>query len=199
MLASFHAYGTELTSQALLISWCSLLNRLSPPCFHTSAGIPTPPGALPSFRQVIALAISAMVGISSRLVLVMRCVMLSRASWSMSPGTLSSFWKWSLHLATILDFRWTGPFFLGPHTSFCPLSFLSAVLCSSYAILSNQSCFSARVRFCSSLQASLYAAVVELVLLVCNTLWWVWSGRWGRTSTGVFCLACQYMFWLCCI
>ena len=39
MLASFHACGTEPTSQALVISWCSLLNRLSPPCFHTSAGI----------------------------------------------------------------------------------------------------------------------------------------------------------------
>ena len=29
--------------------------------------------------------------------------------------------------------------------------------------------------FCSSMQASLYAAVVDLVLLVCNTLWWAWS------------------------
>ena len=34
------ACGTEPISQALVISWCSLLNRLSPPCFHTSAGIP---------------------------------------------------------------------------------------------------------------------------------------------------------------
>ena len=83
MLASFHACGTEPISQALVISWCSLLNRLSPPCFHTSAGIPSPPGALPSFRLAIALAISSIVGISSRLVLVMRCGMLSRASWSM--------------------------------------------------------------------------------------------------------------------
>ena len=125
MLASFHACGTEPTSQALVISWCSLLNRLSPPCFHTSAGIPSPPGALPSFRSANALAMSAMVGISSRFVLVMRWGMLSRASWSMSPGTLSSFWKCSLHLATTfllsekvpipsVDFRWTGPFILGP-------------------------------------------------------------------------------------
>ena len=47
MLASFHACGTEPISQALVISWCSLLNRLSPPCFHTSAGIPScfPPTA----------------------------------------------------------------------------------------------------------------------------------------------------------
>ena len=81
-------------------------------------------------------------------------------------------------------------------------SFLSAALCSSTAFLSHQSDFSARVRFCSSLQASLYAAVVDLVLLVCNTLWWAWSvapGCWGRTSPGVFCLACQDMSWLCCI
>ena len=29
--------------------------------------------------------------------------------------------------------------------------------------------------FCGSLQASLYAAVVDLMLLVCNNLWWAWS------------------------
>ena len=100
--------------------------------FHTSAGIPSPPDVLPSFKPALALTISAMVRISSRLVLVMRCGMLSRASWSMSPGTLISLWKCSLHLATTLllsekvsitsvDFRWTGPFVLGPHTSFSPL------------------------------------------------------------------------------
>ena len=132
MVASFHACGTEPISQALLISWCSLLNRLSPPYFHISAGIPFPPGALPSFRPAIALAILSMVGISSRHVLVMRCLMLSRSSGSISPGTLSSFWKCSLYLAPTLllaekvsipsvDFRRTGPFFLGPHTSFSPL------------------------------------------------------------------------------
>ena len=71
---------SEPTSQALVISWCSLLNRLSPPCFHTSVGIPSPPGALSSFRPAIALVISAMVGISLRHVLVMRCGMLPRAS-----------------------------------------------------------------------------------------------------------------------
>ena len=52
---------------------------------------------------------------------------------------------------------------------------LSAALCSSTAFLSHQSDFSARVCFCSNLQASLYAAVVDLVLLVCNSLWWAWS------------------------
>ena len=53
--------------------------------------------------------------------------------------------------------------------------FLSAARCSSTAFLSHQSDFSARVRFCSSLQASLYVAVLDLVLLVCNTLWLAWS------------------------
>ena len=46
-------------SRALVISWCSLLNRLSPPCFHTSAGFPSPPGALPSFTPAITLANSS--------------------------------------------------------------------------------------------------------------------------------------------
>ena len=55
------------------------------------------------------------------------------------------------------------------------MSFLSAALCSSTAFLSHQSDFNARVCFCSHLQASLYAAVVDLVLLVCNNLWWAWS------------------------
>ena len=68
---------------------------------------------------------------------------------------------------------------------------------------SHKSDFSARVHFSSSLQASLYAAVVDLVLLVCNPLWWAWSlllirvcSSWslgGRTSPRVFCLACQHM------
>ena len=60
---------------------------------------------------------------------------------------------------------------------------LSAALCSSTAFLSHQSDFSARVLFCSSLQASLYAAVVDLVLLVCNTLWWAWSLLLIRVSS----------------
>ena len=55
------------------------------------------------------------------------------------------------------------------------MSFLSPVLCSSTAFLSHQSDFRAGLRFCSSLQTSLYAAVVDIVLLVCNTLWWAWS------------------------
>ena len=131
MTASFHACGTEPTSQSLLISWNSQLNILPPSCFHTSAGIPYPPGALPSFRPAIALAYK--VGISLRLdVLVMQCGMMSITSWSRSPGSLSSFWKCSLYLATTIllsekasnpsvDFTWTVPFFMGPHTSFRPL------------------------------------------------------------------------------
>ena len=55
------------------------------------------------------------------------------------------------------------------------MSFLSAALCSSTAFLFHQFDFSALVRFCSCLQASLYAAVVDLVLLVCNTLYWALS------------------------
>ena len=46
------------------------------------------------------------------------------------------------------------------------MSFLSAALCSSSAFLFHQSDFSARVSFCSSLQASLYAAMVDLGLLI---------------------------------
>ena len=71
----------------MVISWSSLLNRLSPPCFHTSAGIPSPLGALPSFRLTIALAISSMVNTSSRHMLVLHCWMLSSAWCSMSLGT----------------------------------------------------------------------------------------------------------------
>ena len=91
MMAFFHACGTKPASQALVISWCSQPNRLSPPCFHTSAGIPSPPGTSPYFRLTIALAISSMVGNLSRHVLLMRCGMLSRASLSMLSGTLSRF------------------------------------------------------------------------------------------------------------
>ena len=71
--------------------------------------------------------------------------------------------------------------------------FLSPALCSSTAFLSHQSDFSARVRFYSSLQAFLYAAVVDLVLLICVTLVGLVSfshkNRWGQSSPGVFCLA----------
>ena len=80
------------------------------------------------------------------------------------------------------------------------MSLLSTALCSSTAFLSHQSDFSARMRSC--LQASLYAAVVDLVLLVYNTFWWAWSLLLIRVcspSPGVFCLACQDMSWLCCI
>ena len=140
------------------------------------------PDALSSFRVAIALAISAMVGISSRLVLVMHCRMLSRASWFMSPVMLSSFWKWSLHLATTLAVReglhsiyWfqvnRSLLFGSPHFLQSIVEALHVVSVSScIAFLSHQSNFSAWVRFCSSLQASLYAAVVDLVLQVCNTL-----------------------------
>ena len=191
MPASFHACGTEPTYQALVISWCRLLNRSSPPCFHASAGIPSHPDALPSFRPAIALAISSMVGISSRHVSVMRCGILSRALWYMSPGTLSNSWKCShsillqvsccqrrypFHLLISgeqVPSSWV-PILPSVHCR-SPSWFLSAALCSSTAFLSHQSDFSARVHFCSSLQAYLYAAVVDLVLLVCNTLWWAWS------------------------
>ena len=115
VLASFHVCGTEPTSQALMINWCSLLSKLSPPCFHTSAWIPSPPGALPSFRPAIALAISAMVGISSRLVLVMRSGMLSRASWYMSPG-MSSHNSLAVRegLHSIFWFQVNGSLLIGP-------------------------------------------------------------------------------------
>ena len=83
------------------------------------------------------------------------------------------------------------------------MSFLSAAFCISAAFLSHQSDFSARVRFCSSLQASLYATVVDLVLLVCNTLWLTWSlllirvcCSWSLGSIQSWCflsaLACIY-------
>ena len=71
---------------------------------------------------------------------------------------------------------------------------LSAALCSSTAFLSLQSDFSARVCFCSSLQASLYAAVMDLVFLVCSTLWWAWSlllirvcSSWSLASNQSWC------------
>ena len=48
------------------------------------------------------------------------------------------------------------------------MSFLSA------ALSHHPSDFSAWVRFCSCLQASLYAAVVDLVLQGYNILWWAW-------------------------
>ena len=54
---------------------------------------------------------------------------------------------------------------------------------SLLSFLSQQSDFSARLRFCSSLQASLYAAVVDLVLLVCNTLWWAWPPLFIRVCS----------------
>ena len=95
MLASFHSYGPEPTTQALVISWCSLLNRLSPPCFHTSARIPYLPSALPSFRPAIALGISSMVGIPS-----------------LSPETFSSFWKCSSILPQLSCCKRMSPFHL---------------------------------------------------------------------------------------
>ena len=72
MLASFQACGTWSSSHALLIHRCSLLDKLAPPYFHTSAGIPSPPGAFPSLSPLIALTISSIVGFSSRAVLTLR-------------------------------------------------------------------------------------------------------------------------------
>ena len=76
------------------------------------------------------------------------------------------------------------------------MSFLSAALCSSTAFLSYQSDFSARVCFCSSLQASLYAAVVDLMLLVCNTLVGLVSSEVEPVL--VFSLWLAKIYWLCC-
>ena len=75
------------------------------------------------------------------------------------------------------------------------------------AILSHQSDFSARVRFCSSLQASLYSAEVDLVLLVCKTLWWAWSllliricSSWllGSNQSGCFLSGLPRYVFVCC-
>ena len=86
------------------------------------------------------------------------------------------------------------------------MSFLSAALCSSTAFLSHQSDFSLRVRFCCSLHASLYAAVVDLALLVCNIIWWAWflllisvCSSWSLGSNQSWCFLCQDMSCLCCI
>ena len=74
------------------------------------------------------------------------------------------------------------------------ISYMSAPLCSSTALRSHQSDFSARVRFCSSLQASFHAAVVDLILMVCNTLRWDWSlllirvcSSWSLASNQSWC------------
>ena len=212
MLPSFHARGKEPTSQALVISSWGLLNRLSPPGFYNSAGISSPPGALPSFRPAIALTISSMVGISSRHVLAIRCGMLSRASCLCRQGRGVAFGSVHSILSQLSCCQRRPPFHMlisGEHvpsswiTHF--LQFIVEVLhvvsaaarCSFTVFLSHQSDFSARVRFCSSLQASLLAAVVDLVLLVCNTLWWAWSLlliRVGSSSLGSNEFCC---FWLC--
>ena len=147
---------------------------------------------MPSFRPAIALAISAIIAISLRLVLVMRCGMLSRASWSISPGTLSSFWKCSLHLATSLScYQRRSPLHLLISGEQVPSSWvptLPSVHCRSLSCRFCQQVSAAPLPsfptsltsvhgcvFCSWQQASLYAAVADIVLLVCNTLCWGWS------------------------
>ena len=67
------------------------VDKLAPPYFHTSAGIPSPPGTFQSFSPLIALTISSIVGFSSRAVLTLCFYMFSSTSGSMSPGTLSNF------------------------------------------------------------------------------------------------------------
>ena len=77
MLASCHTCGYMTSSHILMIHRCSLLDKLAPPYFHTSAGIPSPPGAFPSFSLLIALTISSIVGYSARAVLTLRFYMFS--------------------------------------------------------------------------------------------------------------------------
>ena len=55
------------------------------------------------------------------------------------------------------------------------MSFLSAALCSSAVFIFHHSDLRARVYFCRILQTSLYASTADLVLLICNTLWWALS------------------------
>ena len=86
MLASFQACGTWPSSHIFMIHRCSLLEKLTPPYFHTSAGIPSPPGDFPSFSPLITLAISSIVGFSSRAVLTLCYCTFSSTSGSMSTG-----------------------------------------------------------------------------------------------------------------
>ena len=44
------------------------IGQIGSPYFHTSAGIPSAPGAFPSFSPLIALTISSIVGFSFRAV-----------------------------------------------------------------------------------------------------------------------------------
>ena len=88
----------------------------------------------------------------------------------MSPGTLSSFWKCSLHLATtlLLSEEVSIPYMLisseqvpsSGYRHFLHV-FPSAAFCTSTAFLFHESDIIARVCFCSSLQAYLYTAVVD--------------------------------------
>ena len=134
------------------------------------------------FYLLVALTISFIVGFSSRAVLTLRYCMFSNASGSMSPGTFTPSCHHTLaicegfithhmisdvHVVSSVD-----------HTLpliHCKCPSCSAALCSSSVFISHYSDFRARVYLCSIMQASLYASTADLVLLICNTIWWTWS------------------------
>ena len=91
MLASFQVCGTWPSTHSLMIHRCSLLDKLAPPYFHTSAGITSPLGAFPSLSLFSALTTLSIDGFSSRAVLTLRFYMFSSTSSSMFPGTLNNF------------------------------------------------------------------------------------------------------------
>jgi len=135
------------------------------------------------FRLAIALAISSMVGISSRLVLIMRCGMLSRAPWSIWPGTLSSFGSVHSILPQLYCCQRRSTFqllisarsllFGSPHFLRSIVEAFHVVSIGSYLQLILLHFPPVWLQY--SLQACLYAAVVDLVLLIYNTLRWAWS------------------------
>ena len=158
IMASFQTCDSWPSSHILLIHRCSLLDKMAPPYFHTSAGIPSPPGALLSFTPLIALTISSIVDFPSRAVWTLCCCMFSSASGSMSAGTLSNFWKYSLNLAIcegLHPIRWFSIYMLflhWTHASFNPLykpfmSLMSTALFSSSSFISHHLDFRARVYF----------------------------------------------------
>lgn len=68
--------------------------------------------------------------------------------------------------------------------------FLQSIVDLFHAIcvgLSNQSVLRERVCYCSCVQASSYAATVDLIFLFCSAFWWIWSLLSSR----------RYMSWSC--